>query len=226
MRTPLTTSSGRRPRAVIISDVEILTRLAQAEDLDRAAEVLGEAFADYPWTRWTVDPSGHQRRIVALQRIALEHFALPFGAVGVSSVGGEIHAVAAWTDSEAVSAGSIDDAVSARIAALEGSRHEPSMSAERQVEHLRPKNRHLFLGTIGTSVAMQRLGLATKTLAPLLERSGDLALEVWLETSSASNVDFYRGLGFEVEGHLVIDGGGPPVWVMSRRPFADDDVTH
>ncbi len=145
--------------------MEVVTREANANDLDRAAEVLGEAFADYPWTRWTVDA-----------------------------------------------------AVPAQVAELEGRRHAASKLADDQVEHLRPQKHHLYLGTVGTSRAMQGRGLATKTLAPLLQTSDRDAVEVWLETSSESNVDFYRRLGFGVERHLAIQGGGPAVWLMSRQP--------
>lgn len=210
-------------RADIMNGMETVTRLADVGDLDRAAEVLGDAFADYPWTRWTVDPFEHRRRIIALQRIALEHFAFPLGAVSVSTIGGEIQSVAAWSDSAAMSVGAVDRAVLAHVAELEGSRHDASKSAERQVERLRPKKRHLFLGTVGTTREMQGRGLATKTLAPLLQAGDDNALEVWLETSSESNVSFYRRRGFEVEGHLVIQGGGPVVWAMSRQPVTGGD---
>lgn len=197
--------------------VEVVTRFADLDDLDRAADVLGDAFADYPWTRWTVDASDHLRRIIALQRIALEHFALPFGAVSVTAVGGEIHSVAAWSDS-AASVGNVHDSVPAQVAELEGSRHGASKAADVQVESLRPQKRHLYLGTVGTSRTMQGRGLATQTLGPLLYASDRDAVEVWLETSSESNVNFYRQLGFDVECHLVINGGGPSVWVMSRQP--------
>jgi ribosomal protein S18 acetylase RimI-like enzyme len=204
--------------------VEVVTREANASDLDRAAEVLGEAFADYPWTRWTVDASNHQQRITALQRIALEHFALPFGAVSVTTAAGVIASVVAWSDSAALSLENVDATVSAQVAELEGRRHAASKSADDQVEHLRPRKHHLYLGTVGTSRAMQGRGLATKTLAPLLQISDRNAVEVWLETSSESNVDFYRRLGFGVERHLAIQGGGPAVWVMSRQPATGPDT--
>ena len=112
-------------------------------------------------------------------------------------------------------------AIQMQVAELEGSRHEASKVADRQVEGLRPQKRHLYLGTVGTARAMQGCGLATRTLAPLIQASDDAALEVWLETSSESNVNFDRRLGFEVEGHLAIQGGGPDVWVMVRRPVVD-----
>jgi GNAT superfamily N-acetyltransferase len=198
--------------------VEIVTRRADSSDLDRAAEVLGDAFADYPWTRWVVDPSNHQRRIVGLQRIALEHFALEFGEISVGVVAGEIQSVAAWSDSAVSTAGTVDDAVQQQVEELEGSRHEVSKAADRQVERLRPNKHHLYLGAVGTTQAMQGRGLATKTLSPLLQAGDDRALEVWLETSLPSNVEFYGRLGFDVADHLVIEGGGPDVWVMSRQP--------
>ncbi len=203
--------------------VEAVTRFADLDDLDRAAEVLGDAFADYPWTRWTVDASEHRRRIIALQRIALEHVALPFGAVSVTTLAGEIHSVAAWNDSAALSVGNVAASVPTRVAELEGRRHEAARSADHQVEPLRPQKRHLYLGTVGTSQTMQGRGLATKTLEPLLDAADHDAAEVWLETSSESNVNFYRRLGFDVENHLVIRGGGPAVWVMSRQPVTRRD---
>ncbi len=198
--------------------MEIVTRPASVSDLDAAAEVLGDAFADYPWTRWTVDPIDHRARIVALQRLDLENFALPFGGVSVTTVGGQIQSVAAWLDTASVSAATVDPAVEARSIELEGSRYDASRAAERQVEGLRPSDRHLYLGTVGTATAAQGHGLATKTLAPLLRAGSDGALDVWLETSSQSNVDFYRRLGFAVAEHVIIDSGGPSVWVMVRQP--------
>lgn len=201
-----------------MKDMDTVTRFGDAKDLDSAAEVLGDAFADYPWTKWTVDHSEHQQRITALQRIALEHFALPFGAFSVSTTHGDVQSVAAWTDTAAASAGGVTDAVSARVAELEGDRHTLAQIADRQVESLRPTHRHLYLGAVGTTRAVQGRGLATKTLVPLIRASNEVNLEVWLETSSEQNVDFYRGLGFEVEGHLTIQGGGPSVWTMARQP--------
>jgi hypothetical protein len=35
--------------------MKIQTRRAGPNDLDRCAIVLGDAFSDYSWTRWTVD---------------------------------------------------------------------------------------------------------------------------------------------------------------------------
>ncbi|WP_051516014.1 hypothetical protein [Candidatus Blastococcus massiliensis] len=61
-------------------------RLAGPEDVPAAAAVLAEAFADYAWTRWTVDAADHEQRLLALRRLFLEEVALPFGRVDVGSV--------------------------------------------------------------------------------------------------------------------------------------------
>ena len=70
-------------------------------DLDRAAIVRGEAFAEYAWTRWTVDAVDHQSRITGVQRLTLEHLGLAFGEVWVTTCNGIIESVALWTDSAA-----------------------------------------------------------------------------------------------------------------------------
>ena len=155
-------------RISIIDGVEAITRIVDASDVDRAAEVLADAFADYPWTRWTVDAADHRRRIIALQRIALEHFALPFGAVAVSFVDGAMCSVAAWSVSAAVASFSSDAEHQAQVATLEGTRHVASKAADRQIEPHRPQHHHLYLGTVGTVPAMQGRGLATQTLRPLI----------------------------------------------------------
>ena len=77
----------------------IETRRAGFDDLGRASEVLGEAFAGYPWTRWTVDSDDHQARITRLHLLALENLGMPFGEVWLSTVDGTIQSVAVWMDS-------------------------------------------------------------------------------------------------------------------------------
>ena len=196
--------------------MDIVTRPADSSDLPAAAEVLADAFSDYPWTRWTVSAVDHRQRLVALQHLALEHFGLAYGTVSVTTVDGELCSVAAWTDSDAIKSVEIDPLVAARTAQLEGDRHAVSLAAEDQIAPFRPDGRHLDLGTVGTTAVWQGRGLASKTLAPLLRAGDEEGLEIWLETSSQQNVAFYLNRGFAVDTEVEIDGGGPPVWVMVR----------
>jgi len=193
-------------------------RRAAIDDLDRAADVLGAAFSDYAWTRWTIDSDDHVRRVTALQRLAIAAYGLPYGEVWVGLVDGSIECVAIWMFSDVEIPASVHAGVAESMVVLLGDREEASRSAEDQLSDWRPLRRHLFLGTIGTTPAMQRRGLGQSVIEPVLASADANGLAAFLETSAESNVAFYRRFGFEVIGHRVIDGGGPDVWAMLREP--------
>jgi GNAT superfamily N-acetyltransferase len=204
-------SLGNDPRVIIE------TRQAGPQDLKRASEVLGEAFADYPWTKWTVDPDDHQARITRLQLLALENLGLPFGEVRLSSLEGTIQSVAVWMDSAVRVPSSVYRSMDPVVAQLEGCRHNASLAAEREIAQWRPDQRHFTLAVLGTAPASQRKGLGTRTLAPGLSTADQQGAGSFLETSSASNLAFYATLGFEVVGHKRLEGDGPDVWAMYRE---------
>jgi GNAT superfamily N-acetyltransferase len=201
--------------------VIIETRRAGPEDLERASEVLGEAFADYPWTKWTVDPDNHQARITRLQFLALEHLGLAFGEVWLSTLEGTIQSVAVWMDSAVLVPSSVYRALDPAVAHLEGSRHEASRAAEREIEGWRPTQHHFTLAVLGTAPARQREGLGARTLVPGLSTADRQRAGSFLETSAESNLAFYSTFGFEIIGHKRIEGDGPDVWAMYRRHLPD-----
>ena len=200
------------------SDV-IEVRRATVDDLDRSAEVLGLAFADYAWTRWTVDPDDHLERVTGLQRLALESLGLPFGQVWLATVDGIIESVAVWMDSAIPVPAATHRPVAEAAAALAGSRSAASLAADAQLSAWRPLRHHLYLGAIGTAPAAQRRGLGARVLAPMLALADREGTAAFLETSSPSNVDFYVRLGFTVIDQCRIAGGGPDVWAMLREPI-------
>lgn len=199
----------------------IETRRAGPDDLRPASEVLGEAFADYPWTAWTVDPDDHQARITRLQYLALENLGIPFGEVWLSGVDGMIQSVAVWMDSAVPVPSSVHRAMDAAVAQLEGSRRDASLAAAREMEGWRPSQRHFTLAVLGTAPASQRQGLGRRTMEPGLAAADRESAGSFLETSSASNLTFYSTLGFEVVGHTCLGGHGPDVWAMFREPLPD-----
>ncbi len=201
----------------------IETRRAGPDDLGPASEVLGEAFADYPWTRWTVDPEDHQARITRLQFLALECLGLPFGEVWLSSRDKTVQSVAVWMDSGVPVPSSVPHAMDAAVAQLEGSRHDASLAAAREIEGWQPIQHHFTLAVLGTAPARQREGLGARTLVPGLAAADRARAGSFLETSSVSNLAFYSTFGFEVIGHKRLVGGGPDVWAMFREPTPDSD---
>ena len=206
--------------------VVIETRRAGVDDLGRASQVLGEAFASYPWTRWTVDPDDHQERITRLQLLALENLGMAFGEVWLSSVDSTIESVAVWMDSAVAVPSSVHHAMEATVAPLEGCRHDASLAAARELEGWRPVQRHFTLAVLGTVPARQREGLAGRTLIPGLASADREGAGSFLETSSESNLAFYSSFAFEVIGHRRIGGGGPDVWAMFRKPASGSSSSH
>jgi GNAT superfamily N-acetyltransferase len=198
-------------------------RRAGAADVEAASAALADAFADYAWTRWTVDSREHVARIESLQRLVIERIALPYGEVWVADdEAGRISSVAIWMLPGSSIPESVLEATAAAQAELEGDRHEASVRAEVACELLRPQRPYYLLGAVGTRSDSQRHGLATKVLAPMLDRAESEGAIVHLETSDADNVRFYERLGLSVTGEIDVPGGGPHVWAMARgsRPAA------
>ena len=186
------------------------------DDVDAAAAVLAEAFADSPWTRWTVDPERHIERIGALQRLVMERAVLPFGELWVACVATEVVGAAMWMHPDRIPHPAVWSSMSAETAALEGSRHDASVMAEQTLAFLKPAARHYYLGAVGVVPAHQGRGIGAELLTPVLRRADEEFVDVYLETSTESNVAFYRRLGFTTVGEHQIPDGGPHVWAMIR----------
>jgi GNAT superfamily N-acetyltransferase len=194
---------------------ETVIRRGGRGDLDAMAAVLGEAFADYPATRWTVDPRNHVARVTGLQRLSLDRLGLAFGQAWVAEVGGAIASVAVWMDSRVPIPGSVWLAMADEQRALEGDRAAASIAADQALDGIRPTEPHLYLGTVGTRVDHQRQGLARRLLAVMLELADDDGVAAYLETSTTPNEACYRSLGFEDTDEIAI-AGGPTTWPMVR----------
>jgi len=196
-------------------DHAITVRRAGRDDLVRAARVLGDAFKDEPWTRWTVDGRDHQRRVEGLQFLALEHVGFPYGEVWVAEVAGTIESVAVWMHSDRAVPDAVWAATAGPQASLAGDRHEAALAAQDLVSMAHPLSRHLYLATIGTRGPWSGRGLGTAVLHQGLARADADGLPAFLETSTEDNVRFYEAFGFVVTDEIAIPGG-PIVWTMLR----------
>jgi GNAT superfamily N-acetyltransferase len=195
----------------------VRARRAGGADAEAASAALADAFADYAWTRWTVDSREHGARIESLQRLVIERIALPYGEVWVADdESGRISSVAIWMPPGSSIPESVLEATAAAQAELEGDRHDASVRAEVACEMLRPERPHYLLGAVGTRSDSHRQGLATAVLTPMLDRAESEGAIVHLETSAADNVRFYERLGLWVTGEIDVPGGGPHVWAMAR----------
>ncbi len=130
----------------------VRVRRATTSDIPAAARVLTEAFADYPWTRFTVAADHHTERIEALQRLLLERVALPYGTVHLATLRGdhaEPDAVAVWLPPEPAVPEAVWTDLAGVRAGLLGDPAGAAAVADNASAALRPATDHWLLATVG-----------------------------------------------------------------------------
>lgn len=196
-------------------------RRATRDDLPRIASTLGAAFSDYAWTRWTVSEDDHEARVAELQRLYLEHVALPHGTVWVDE---EVTAVAAFLPPTLPD---LPDAVRERIAELQGQQGRERQAvaagavAARTAEAVPEDTRAVCSGawtlaTVGVRPDRRGAGLGSAVIDAGLAHLDDLAASCTLQTSDERNVHFYERLGFAVTTVVELPAPAPTVWSMLR----------
>lgn len=192
-------------------------RRARDEDLAALAVTFAAAFADYPWTRWSVDDEDHAGRLRELYAIYLD-LVLRFGEVWTTD---DAAAGAAWTWSEDAGrrhAYLRDSGQGERVAELAGSRAAASQAGDDAIARHVPDEPHWYLAIVAVDPRTQGHGLGTRVLVPMLERCDAEGVVAALDTSAPGNVGFYERLGFTVHGEADVPGGGPHLWFMRRDP--------
>ncbi|HEX2212243.1 MAG TPA: GNAT family N-acetyltransferase [Mycobacterium sp.] len=181
-----------------------IIRAAEAADLDRAADILAEAFDTYAWTRWTIPADGYQDRLRQLQRLYLA-YALD---VGIVLVDDDLRGVIALLPPVAPAP---PDAMQRQVAGLHGDRWEAIADVR-----VPPQPHDAWnLASLGVLPRAQGAGLGLAMVSAALDAVGGPATAVALETSDERNVRLYERAGFTVTARTAIDGG-PVVWSMLR----------
>jgi len=75
-----------------------------------------------------------------------------------------------------------------------------------------------YLEVLGVEPACQRSGVGSALTRHGLDRARADTADAFLETSVASNVPYYKHLGFEVVNEGDPPDGGPHVWFMRCTP--------
>lgn len=193
-----------------------MIRRAELGDLDSAAAVLARAFADYPFTRHTVDARDHGRRVAGLQRLYLAEIGLRCGRVWVAGPPGEVSAVAVWTCPDSAGLAEAFAEIADQVVDLHGDRGFAAAAADAAMGPLRPSEPVWSLATVAVDPDSQGEGLGAAVLGPGLRAARAAGSPAYLETSAERNVGFYRRLGFTVLGSVDLPGGGPRTWAMRR----------
>ena len=149
-------------------------------------------------------------------RLQLERTYLPKGEVYTT---GDRRAAAMWMPPDVTPPGLLVQLAYMRMAlATHSFRRGRELALE--LYRRRPKERHYYLGTIGTDPNHQGRGLGSALLRPVLARLDETGMPAYLESSSERNVRFYQGHGFVVRETTRVANAGPELWLMWREPLS------
>jgi len=192
-------------------------QVRRAEDRDRetVAALWADAFAADPVIGWFLpDRTTYREKALAI-------FGFMFD---VRHAGGEVWvkgdlAAAAWNPPGGLAAmnpsrmerwAQVGETLAAdEMERIEGYGH--------QLAEYLPKPETWYLAVVGTRPGYQGMGNGRAVIAPVLDRADAAGQAQSLETSTPSNRDFYRRLGYEVSGEFS-PAAGIQVWVMVRQP--------
>ena len=200
-------------------------RLATLNDVPQMACAQMRAFEDDPLITWMLPPDDFGRRATLLFdcmiRASMLHESIYTTDDGVCTA---VWAPPeAWTFSEeqlAIMAGPFAEAAGERV--------DRALGILIEMAQVHPSEPHWYLEGLGTHPDWQRRGIASKVLAPVLDRCDADGLPAYLETQKEINVPFYRRHGFEVIGTKQLSDGAPNMWLMWRevRPAAAPANNH
>lgn len=75
---------------------------------------------------------------------------------------------------------------------------------------------HWYLAQIGVEPGLQRQGIASHLLRPMLARADAAGLPCYLETENPANISIYQRYGFSVVAEDAVPAAGPHIWAMVR----------
>lgn len=193
-------------------------RPATPADVPRLAGVLARAYQDDPLMRWFVpDDRGRARR---LERFFAATLRRMIGrSLREALTTEDLAGIAMWAAPGTckVPVPAMLPGLPAMVAALRAGMLRSARAYGALLARHDPGHAHWYLETIATDPDRQGHGVATALMAPVLERCDASGVPAYLETQKDGNVGFYERRGFAVVGELDIPGGGPHMWLMSRR---------
>jgi ribosomal protein S18 acetylase RimI-like enzyme len=232
------------PNATLQSSSEVSNsraRAATAADLDQAAVVLADAFANDPVFCWLADRPIASTDLCPLFRafVGLEviHKKKTNGkSMGQDSISDEslVHiehdgkAVALWRAPNrwVVPTRDLIGTLPAFWKSFTPRRFLPALQAFATVEKYHPKDLppHYYLAALGTRTEYQGMGHGSAVIKKMLIVCDANRTPAYLECSNPASVPFYVRHGFVSRGVIKMPKGAPPVVGMWREPVAPTSV--
>jgi ribosomal protein S18 acetylase RimI-like enzyme len=185
-------------------------QLADA-DAQIAVDVITQAFAADPVTRWTwPDPRTYMS---AMPRLARAFGGKAFG-LGCADCVGDHAGAALWlppgTEPDQEAMGELMQAT------MTPAQLETAEGLFQQMAAFHPREPHWYLPLIGVDPACQGKGFGDALMAHALMRCDRDGVAAYLESTNPRNVSLYRRHGFEPLGEIRA-GSAPPLVPMLRK---------
>jgi ribosomal protein S18 acetylase RimI-like enzyme len=213
-------------------------RSLTAADIDRAAELVADAFADEPQTAALVPDPEHRRAVLLITARRLVRAHLPYATAFGADIDGRLAGVALWNPPHvrpsALSgrrqwASDVAEARSTLLATLPATVASLRTNGRAFARTLWVRQRHLriagagpawYLEVLATAQWARGRGVARSLVDHVLARCDADGIAAWLETTEEVNVGIYGRFGFDtvvrIPGHKPL----PDLWMMRREPVA------
>ncbi len=190
---------------------------ATAADTPQLARTLAWAFEHDPAFGYLLGDHGVPR--ARIERFFAE-VALPQVLSGGGVHGARRHAGAAlWIAPHRDAPGLIETLLTLpKLASICGRVTPRALRAIASLEGKHPSEPHHHLWFLGVDPLYQGRGIGAALMAPILERADREGMPAYVEATTARSRDLYLRHGFEVTEQTRWAGGGPPLWLMWRRP--------
>lgn len=186
-------------------------RLATIADRHAVATTLIAAFAEDPVLSWAMPDRARRLRYGAHFFSELGRRLIPDALTWTTAGGAAVWAAPGhWRESPA-------DLARLGARCLPGLWPHPIRTTIglAGAEKAHPRERHVYLATVGVQPDAQGRGLGTRLLVPGLEEADARGLPCYLESSNERNVPLYERHGFTVTAERRLPKG-PLVWLMWR----------
>ncbi len=188
---------------------------AERGDVPAMAALLAAAFVDDPPLAWILpDPTDRQARLAAFFEPIIKGTIR--NGLALRAPGGQ--AVTLWRLPGRIHPGFLEtlSGMPAFVRAMgDGAKRAQVLS--RSLRAREPDFPYRYLQFAGVSPALKGKGWGGRAVRAGLDQARAAGAPVYLETSKAENVAFYRHLGFNVLQEWDVPEGGPHVWSMLWR---------
>lgn len=189
-------------------------RRAIMGDLDQLADITAEAFSEDPINLWIF---GHARAMKPAFRTLAKALYLKNGFCHLHGDDG----ATMWIESEKIADPStlsmLGFAWAMRRHGTKGAMKRAIGAGEAMKAH-HPKERHLYLFTVGTRKSSRGKGIGSALLRPVLDAADKQGRACHLENTNPENSGFYGAHGFKRLETFEIGTGSPPMEAMWREP--------